>query len=609
MKRNRYISFLLILLGAGLLAAAVGRTGPINRMRQEYRLAITNPFEEESMRSEFRIPTVALFTFRSLAIDYLWIRADTLQHDGQYFDALHLARLICALQPHLQSVWDYRSYNMAYNISVSMPTWPERWNWVEAGYKLLRDEALVFNPRSPLLHERLGWIFEHKIGAIADDAHYYYKLRLASDIMPLLAPVDSEDIARDSRITNEELEALAAVTHSWQALLQDPDIAALVDKFRQAAPALAKEEALFEALIQFRMKPGDYPPALHQVIADYRGTKVLRTLDLFVRAQELRKKWKMEPQKMLDLNRKYGPVDYRQGEESRLSLDWRLPYSMALYWGTEGLRYAEPATDPALRLHRIVYHSLQFMYHYGYLQLYNFQPVTRITRGEAGQEIFEKEKEFDLRIFISQDLSMFPVAFQATQDVLQEFIDKGERIPKGVEHGSINLAKSGIMSFYLAGYKTWAQKYLNYLRERFADQAEFKVDLEAFVAEEMRRVVQDAAPKNVNDMINSFLRESYYLYAIGNDDLASANERHAERLHKLCRMRFAESGERLYLPDFPDMRWLGMKNFLLDTVVGSEVKELLLGRLKREQPETYEKVIAALREEIKGSGNEPSGGS
>ncbi len=608
MKRNKYISFLLILLGVGLLATAVWRTGPINRMRQEYRIAITNPFEDEAMQAEFRIPTVALFTFRSLAIDYLWIRADELQHEGQYFDALHLARLICALQPHLQSVWDYRSYNMAYNISVSMPTWPERWNWVEAGYKLLRDEALVFNPRSPMLHEKLGWIFEHKIGAISDDAHYYYKLRLASDIMPLLAPIDSENIARDSRITNEELAALAGVTHSWEELQKDADIAALVGKIKAAVPAFSQEKALWEGLIQFRMKPGDYPPALHQVIADYKGTKFLRNLDLFVRAQELRRKWKMDPRKMLDLNIKYGPVDYRQGDQ-RLSLDWRLPYSMALYWGVEGLRFAEPATDPALRLHRIVYHSLQFMYHYGYLQLYNFQPVARITRGEAGQEIFEKQKEFEMRIFTSQDLTMFPVAFQATQDVLQEFIDKGERIPKGVEHGAINLAKSGIMSFYLAGYKPWAQQYLNYLRERFADQAEFKVDLEAFVAEEMKQVVKDTAPKNTNDMINSFLRQSYYDYAIGNDDLASANERHAERLHKLCRLKFNESGERLYLPDFPEMRWLGMKNFLMDTAVDPDVKGLLLKRLKIEQPETYDKVIAALQEELKETGNELSGGS
>jgi hypothetical protein len=589
------------LLALGLLILAVTRIGTINEMREEYRIAISNPFEDENVRSELRIPTVALFTFRSLAIDYLWIRADTLQHDGQYFDALHLSRLICALQPHLTSVWDYRSYNMAYNISVGMPTWPERWNWVEAGYKLLRDEALVFNPQSPLLHERLAWIFEHKIGAISDDAHYYYKLRLASDMMPLLAPIDCKDIIRDSIITNEELAALAAAPHQWENLRKDPEMATLIDRIKKAVPDFTNDDSMFRGLVLFRMKPNEYPPPLHQVMADYSGTKTLRDLDLFVRARTLRQTWKLDPQEMIEVNKKYGPVDYNKEEEIHLSLDWRLPYTHALYWAVQGLKYAQPATDEALRLHRAVYHSLQFMLDYGYLQLYNFQPITRITRGEAGQEIFEKKKEFEMRIFISQDLRMFPIAFEATQAVLQEFIDKGERIPKGVEHGSINLAIKGIMNLYLAGHQIWAQQYLNYLQQRFTDpnpdRPNFNVSLETFVAEEMKRVVQDTAPKNTNEMINSFLRKSFFYYATGNDDMASVNEQYAQKLHKLCRLRYAEAAERLFLPDFPEMRWIALKNFMLDNTVDYSVKGLMMKRLQIDYPDTYQQVLDVLQKE------------
>ncbi len=124
---------LLYLLGAVcFLIASALRIEPVNDLRLQSELEPENPFVESQMTSELRLPLPALSIFRSLAINYLWIRAEDLKAAGQYFDALHLSRLICALQPNLAAVWDFQGWNMAYNISVGVPTPPERWNWVRA---------------------------------------------------------------------------------------------------------------------------------------------------------------------------------------------------------------------------------------------------------------------------------------------------------------------------------------------------------------------------------------------------------------------------------------------------------------------------------------------
>ena len=56
-----------------------------------------------------------------------------------------------------------------------MPTHEDRWRWVEAGIRLLRDEGLRLNPKSADLYRELAWLFELKIGASIDDASPLYR--------------------------------------------------------------------------------------------------------------------------------------------------------------------------------------------------------------------------------------------------------------------------------------------------------------------------------------------------------------------------------------------------------------------------------------------------
>ena len=117
----------------------------------------------------------ALGGLRSIAAEVVWFRADRLQDEGRYVELAQLAHTLTFLEPHTPEVWSHAAWNLAYNISVMMPDAESRWRWVEAAIRLLRDEGLRLNPRSPELFRELAWLFELKIGTNLDAAAPTYR--------------------------------------------------------------------------------------------------------------------------------------------------------------------------------------------------------------------------------------------------------------------------------------------------------------------------------------------------------------------------------------------------------------------------------------------------
>ena len=112
---------------------------------------------------------------RSIVAEVVWFRADRLQEEGRYVELAQLASALTLMEPHTPEVWSYAAWNLAYNVSIMMATHEDRWRWVEAGIRLLRDEGLRLNPRSSELCRELAWMFELKIGAHIDDASPLYR--------------------------------------------------------------------------------------------------------------------------------------------------------------------------------------------------------------------------------------------------------------------------------------------------------------------------------------------------------------------------------------------------------------------------------------------------
>lgn len=146
----------------------------------------------------------ALGGVRSLAAEVIWFRADRLQDEGRYVELAQLASALTAMEPHTPEVWSYAAWNLAYNISVMMPTPEDRWRWVSAGIRLLRDQGLLFNPGDPELCRDLAWLFELKLGVDIDSAAATYRKLWAE----IVRDVSARGAWEELRMNPERMRAI-----------------------------------------------------------------------------------------------------------------------------------------------------------------------------------------------------------------------------------------------------------------------------------------------------------------------------------------------------------------------------------------------------------------
>ena len=588
MKPTRWTSLLIILLALALFALAAWRLDSLKQLRSEHDLDPADVHTEAQVAARLRIPTIGLSVFRSLAIDYLWIRADNLKQQGQYFDALHLARLICELQPQLPSVWKFQAWNMTYNISVAMPTAPERWNWVLAGIELLRDKGLRACPGQADLYRELAWYFHHKIGGVTDEYHWYYKEQLARVMMQLLGPAGG---------TNDELRRLDAAPLTWDDLLADPNVATVLDRVADLEHSLNSTDTFVENWLRFAQQPEDFSIEFRQYLMDHAQDPDLITLDRFARAWALRNHWRLDPKFMLDLNHRYGPVDFENPQAPRTSLDWRLPFAHGLYWACQGLPDAQPASFDYLQLQRMVYGNLQDLFHKGQLQLLVFeQPPPDLEPRQPGQEILQKQRFTELRMFLSQDLRMFPAAWQATQEVLQAYRDAGQEVPQSVEDAGEYIAWAGIENLYLLGRSEAAGYYFRILRQQYPDNPDYRLPLDQFVRTRILEEVEQMTPKRAAAYIDSLLRNAHRYWAQLNDEMAMAFYARAEQVHALYLKQHDLPTARIKMPPLSEMAILAYQHLLTDPVESPIIKQVLLARLQQENPQVLERIQSNLQQ-------------
>ena len=125
----------------------------------------------------------ALGGVRSIATEVVWFCADRLQEEGRFVELAQLASTLTYLDPKTPEVWSYSAWNLAYNISVMMPTYEDRWRWVEAAIKLLRDNGLRLNPYDADLYVELALLFQLKLGTNIDNAAEIYRKNWSETIL------------------------------------------------------------------------------------------------------------------------------------------------------------------------------------------------------------------------------------------------------------------------------------------------------------------------------------------------------------------------------------------------------------------------------------------
>ena len=140
---------------------------------------------------------------RSIVAEVVWFRADRLQDEGRYVELAQLASTLSYLEPHTPEVWSYAAWNLAYNISIMMPTYEDRWRWVYAAICLVRDKGLVLNPTERELYRELAWLFELKLGTNLDVAAPVYREKWREMVEDVARRSAWEELRMDGRVMDE----------------------------------------------------------------------------------------------------------------------------------------------------------------------------------------------------------------------------------------------------------------------------------------------------------------------------------------------------------------------------------------------------------------------
>jgi len=581
--RDRIICFGCIVLAVFLLVGAGMQLDYINSQRQEMKLISNEPLENAPPSLVFA--TIAMGAFRGLVVDILWMRADKLKEEGQFFDARQLAEWITILQPRFASVWEFHAWNMAYNISVAIPaTQPDqRWLWIKNGYELLRDKAIhKYKLKNIALYRELGRIFQHKIGGVSDDAHKYYKIKLALAMEPLLGPAD-----------NQYFDAIAEAPVGWREITKDPNVAPLIKALKSADKAFSDDDEFVSNYLSLRQDSRRFNPAAGETIDDFRGTDALeKKLDIFARAWQLRNEWKLEPVLMRQLNRTYGPIDFTD-PNIHFPLDWRHPDSHAIYWAFKGLQIAAKDENREIEIdevntNRIVFHSLQDLFRNGKIFIYelSYQAPSQDSLPQPQTQIYKE-------VFLRPDLRMFDSYNKAMLAMLEKYKDDEKHTRyESVQNGHRNMLKNAVNSFYYAGHKPQAQKIYTQLRQLYHLE-EFKNPLvDEYVKERFKEELDTIGINDAKEMITMMLRESYYLYAIRDDDGSFNSEKMAEQVWNYYMVKHDDPEFRINLPTLQQFRSFALRDFLNDQLYPPYLRQSLLSRIRIEKPELFKQLGA-----------------
>ena len=440
--------------------------------------------------------TVALGSFRGIVADLLWLRAGALQEKGNYFEMVQLARWITDLQPTFSGATAYLAWNMAYNISVTCSSFADRWRWVNEGIRLIRDLALEYNPEDPILYKDLAWIFQHKLGNVLDDANLFYTNRLAIQMMTITGSAEPSWKEFAAAPADEEafMKKYPAEGAVWKVLNQNgfKDFDALYNDFRSRTPA-----------------------ALSPLLAGKLGAPVLNDLTTFFRAELLRRVLKLDPRVIVEINDRYG------------TLDWRVPESQAIYWATMGLKRTPGHKD--LNLSRLITQSLYESFRSGRLLMVN-------------------DKDFN-NIVVAPNIALVDAVYKTYSEV-HKIYDNGNDYST-FRSAKINFIKEAIGILYNFGRFSKAREYYELLMKE--EKFRKREDLEAFVTAQWAEDVRDAGVKKASEVISGLIFKSIFYLIYNDNDAALANERLARYIYAKYSADIG-SMERMKLPSYAQMK-------------------------------------------------------
>lgn len=525
--------WLLALASLAMFAAGAARIDSVNERRAAAHLVLP-PLPDDMAPSALYTPLLALG--RAPLVDVLWLRATKLKDQGRIFDALQLARRICDLQPKFPDVWAFQAWNMSYNISVTCRSPEERWKWVRNGYELIRDKGIPLNPNSTQLYRELAWILFHKVGDFMDDHHFYYKNEFAKEMESILGK-PPDDYARPGRVRDDfyrdyDYESLAKAPLTFEKLIQDADVKATVDMLRgfgfdPARPGIFL--GVVDSVRRGKVLMPDTPEheqenrmqAFLKAYRDPARADALKKLEHFWRAQRLRNDVKLDPGRIVELQKWLG-----------VTVDFRLPEAHALYWANLGMEMGSDKRDVMdihkLNTNRIEFFCLQKFFH-------------------RGRMAMSPEADMGEPPLLSPDLRMVPVLFRLLIEESKKYLEderSGKPVSENFRTNFVGFVRTAILRYHELGRDKEAQDYLDFLKEHYPDPM-YDRGMDHFIREQLEfdRELNDF--RIVMARIEALVSRAILNYAYDEDDQATAAMARAREIYDFYQKDAISNRQRL----------------------------------------------------------------
>ena len=357
--------------------------------------------EDKAMPPSLTLITVALGPIRGLIADALWWHVSELQEKSEYFEIIKITDWITAMQPKNSFVWTYHAWNLAYNIANEFPTNETRWEWINNGIKLLRNEGLEYNPNSNFIKNELGWILVDRVSGLTDRQYRFYVKQWALGMGKYMHYGNRTEIERMLLVLSDNRD-------------------------------IGEDESVEKKLIY-----------------------------------KFEKNMKLEPKRMLFIDKKYGPFN------------WLLPQASAVYWS---------ARD-----------NME-----GYIQgdLMNYKSVVPA----AMQQSFTRGSIVE---HPPTDLFITTNDFRIVANIINLYATRAlsSKRPRQEKASMLRFARNAIPILHSFGEKDKAQLlFKEYKRLR----SDIDVTFENFIFHQLKRFKEDAPARYKQSTIEIYLYNAYY---------------------------------------------------------------------------------------------------
>ena len=222
--------------------------------------------------------------------------------------------------------------------------------------------------------------------------------------------------------------------------------------------------------------------AMGSVKPDFGALINPRTDEAAKHARLLREGLKMDPKIMQEVDKLYGP------------LEWRLPEASAIYWAHVGLQNSDEKDLVPLR--RVIYQSM----------------ANTVLRGRIVRTVPSERRQF-----FGPDLSKIPAAVDGYEKMIAE---EKER-PDAMVRAYRNFLKEAVYLLYTHNRQTDAKKWFDYLKQKIPDAIPPGQTVEDFALQRMLATLSDIDHNRTKAFIEGMLTRYFENLILDEDDAAA----------------------------------------------------------------------------------------